>query len=53
MPEKEVTINLPLKGELLRKASELKNNYGVESYTELMRILITQKHKEVFGDKSP
>jgi len=51
--DKEVNINLRLKGELLKKASELKEDYGVESYTELIRILITKYHKEVFGSKSP
>ena len=51
--DKEVNINLRLKGELLKKTSELREDYGVESYTELIRILITQRHKEVFGSKSP
>ena len=51
--DKEVNINLRLKGEMLKKASELKENYGVESYTELIRILITRYHREVFGSKSP
>jgi hypothetical protein len=53
MPDKEVNVNLPLKGELLKKASQLKEDYGLETYTELMRMLITQRHKELFGSKSP
>jgi len=54
MPEPdEINVNLHLKGELLKKATDLKNNYGLESYTELVRILLTQKHREVFGGKSP
>lgn len=50
--EEAVNVNLPLRGELLKKATDLKNNYGLESYTELIRVLLTQKHKEIFGTKS-
>lgn len=51
--DEEINVNLRLKGDLLKKATDLKNDYGLETYTELIRILLTQRHKEVFGAKSP
>lgn len=54
MPTEEiVNVNLPLKGKLLEKANQLKENYGLETYTELIRVLITERHKLIFGEKSP
>jgi len=47
MPEPdEINVNLHLKGELLKKATDLKNNYGLESYTEDSKPIDVHSHSQ-------
>lgn len=47
--EKVVNVNIPLKGRLLEKANGLKDHYGIESYTELMRLIINDCHSRLLS----
>jgi hypothetical protein len=42
-----INVKITLKGDYYKKIKELKDYYGFSTYTELLRILITEKHREI------
>ena len=44
---KKTNVRLELNERLKMKADALKEHYGIESYSELFRILLTEKHREL------
>ena len=44
---KKVEIRVSLEGEFIEKIESIKNYYGIKNNTELIRLLITEKHREI------
>ena len=42
-----IQVRLELEGELLDRVNELKKFYGVESYAELLRILLNERYRNL------
>ncbi len=48
MIEKEkIHVRVKFEGELLDRVNELKKFYGVESYAELLRILLNERYRNL------
>jgi hypothetical protein len=48
----ELQLRVPLQGDLLEKFNALKQKYGVENNTEVVRILLNRIYNEEFPPKS-
>jgi hypothetical protein len=46
--EKTMNVRVEFEGNLLKKLNALKGYYGVENYTDLIRLLVSDKHKQIF-----
>lgn len=44
---KKVEIRVSLEEEFDEKIESIKNYYGIKNTTELIRLLITEKHREI------
>ena len=44
---KKVEIRVSLEDEFFEKIESIKNYYGIKNNTELIRLLITEKHREI------
>ena len=44
-------LRVSLVDDLLQKIEKLKDYYGIKNTTELIRLLITEKHREIINDK--
>ncbi|MCX8151385.1 MAG: hypothetical protein N3D85_07815 [Candidatus Bathyarchaeota archaeon] len=52
MTEKDnVQVRVRLDGELLQKANTLKKYYGIECYSELVRILLNDQYRNIEAPK--
>ncbi|MGF3573541.1 MAG: hypothetical protein ACQXXG_09015 [Candidatus Bathyarchaeia archaeon] len=48
MSEKDnIQVRVCLEGELLQKANTLKKYYGLECYSELVRILLNDRYRTI------
>ena len=45
--EGKITIRLDLKGEMLRRFQKIKERYGFENNTDVLRLLITKAYEEI------
>ena len=50
MEEKDLVLRVDLKGDLVRKFKILKEHYGMENNTDLIRFLIAQRYAKDFGN---
>jgi len=46
--QKTMNVRVEFEGALLKKLDALKAYYGIENYTDLMRFLVSDKHKQLF-----
>jgi len=46
----KITLRVDLKGVTLKRFFTLKERYGLENDTELIRLLISQEYQRQFGD---
>lgn len=46
--DKTMNVRVEFEGTLLKKLDALKKYYGIENYTDLMRLLVQDKHRELF-----
>ncbi len=44
-------LRVSLEDDLLQKIEKLKDYYGIKNTTELIRLLITEKHREISNFK--
>jgi metal-responsive CopG/Arc/MetJ family transcriptional regulator len=47
----KVQVRVEFEGELLEKVDALKKYYGVQSYAELVRVLINEQSRQLFEQK--
>jgi len=46
----KITLRVDLKGVTLNRFLALKDRYGLENDTELIRLLVSQEYQRQFGD---
>ena len=51
LSEEPLNVRVEFKGETLQRFEAVKKYYGLEDNTEVLRILVNEKFKEVFGSK--
>jgi hypothetical protein len=44
----KMNVRVEFEGDLLKKLDALKAYYGVENYTDLIRLLVNDKHRQLF-----
>jgi hypothetical protein len=44
----KMNVRVEFEGEILQRLDCLKAYYGVENYTDLIRILVNDKHRQLF-----
>lgn len=52
MSNNTLQVRVEFEGDLLKKLSEIKKYYGLENATEVIRILVQDKHKQLFPKKA-
>jgi metal-responsive CopG/Arc/MetJ family transcriptional regulator len=45
--KEKIQVRVELEGELLEKVEVLKKYYGVQSYTELIRVLVNEQARQL------
>jgi hypothetical protein len=48
--EETIQVRVELEGDLLKKAKDLRKFYGVERYADLVRLILTEKHREISNE---
>ena len=48
MEGKTLNVRVEFEGDLLKKLDALKGYFGVQNYTDLIRLLVKDKHRLVF-----
>lgn len=47
MKNKKIEVRVSLEEDFYEKIEEIKNFYGIKNNTELIRVLITEKYREL------
>ena len=48
---KSIRINMTFEGELAQRLEKIREYYGIQAYTDLIRFLITKYYEELTGVK--
>ena len=51
MTNNTVQVRVEFEGDLLTRLERLKKYYGVENYTDLIRLVVKDKDRQIFPEK--
>ncbi len=51
MRDESIQVRVELEGELLKKTDKIREYYGVERYADLVRLLLTEKYRQISNEE--